>query len=682
MAVKDRIDIAPPSEPKSRSKPKEDDTDLLALLDEIVATAVQHNQAWQSYYRDGANYVWDNQLVDQEIKEGWEPLTINRIWPAVIQEQAIISQRKVTILTQPVEESDRPGADFWAKVLQWYYESGIKMPDLCRQAIMDGKTHGHWVTRTYWDSHAEWDAVKQDWRGAIRVELQQPMCVVIDPNPPVANRPRWMYCKTRLTVQQALRDYPDFEDDILGQAGLPGPGGSEATAFSEFEQQMQAQMMRDDSAARDPGRKTELGRLVELLFPGSEPREGDSSETAQPIINVDIEEFWITDLTTRRRTVVDHEYADEELLADGRIFLAPNPEDPTGPEVYILGETGEVFTNGNRPKETRVVDAPLYPNGRYVVRIGERAVAKDEAWTETYWPFTIGRNMLLPHTWHGLNAVEMVKTQQDWLNVMSRHFANYINFFGDPQKMVEDGALYNDPGFARTGEKLASGPGVIIKLNPGMMGKVANAEPAQLSPAALSIYELFSRVLDDTTGIHDIAKGQQSAGNMTATEARDLAFASQQRPMLQAILLDDWQIETMQHIQALAQQYMREGDIVRIAGKKATDTLAARIPPGALNAKYDLKFDVISQLPFDRERKKAEAKELFSILGLPMLERLLSAYEIENPEELIKKVEAWQALNAMAEQMQQQAGAQGGPPPSTEPSGGVPRGTSEAPTPQ
>jgi hypothetical protein len=69
------------------------------------------------------------------------------------------------------------------------------------------------------------------------------------------------------------------------------------------------------------------------------------------------------------------------------------------------------------------------------------------------------------------------------------------------------------------------------------------------------------------------------------------------------------------------------------------------------DARFDLRLEVATSLPFDRERRKLEAKELFTLLNLPFLEPLLDAYERPDKAEIIEKVEAYQLILAMQEKL-------------------------------
>jgi len=644
--------------------PKDTSADARAaleqLLDEIQTLAREHNQDWSEYYRSGVDYVWNNQLVNQDIKDGWEPLQLNRIFPAITQEQAMIAQRRVTIITQPVEDGDRPGADFWGPVHQWHFDQGINIPQLAMKAVQDGKTHGHWVARVWWDDKAEWNDRGRRWQGAIKAQLYKPTRVVIDPQSgDTSDRPEWTFALSDYTVAECLVRWPDYEDEIMRAGDGRAAMDSDAQLLAGFDVSSQDTMLKYGDDARDEGESFDTGQLVGLLYPSPTSTEVASDKLRR----LWVEEFFIRDHTTKSAKITDHVYTKEELLADGRATEGPDPEaGESGVPVMLDSATGEPLHETNWPKEERDVDVPVYPFGRYVVRIGD-TVVEDRAWTERHWPFVFGRNLMLPHTWHGLNGVEMARQIQDWLNVMARHFANYVNFFGDPTLAVEEGAFFNDPSFTRTPEKARSRAGTIWKLNQGGLQKIKRMDPAALSGGVFEIFNLFGKELDDQTGVHEIAKGRQASKTMTATEAADLAVASQQRPALQAILLDDWMVRVMRVVQDIAQRNMKEGDLVRVAGVKAAEALARRIPTEAMDANYDLKLDVVSRLPYDIERKKMEAEKLFAVLGIPYLPQLLEAFAVENAEELLQQVQAWQMLNAMQQVQAAQANADSQGPP-------------------
>jgi len=71
---------------------------------------------------------------------------------------------------------------------------------------------------------------------------------------------------------------------------------------------------------------------------------------------------------------------------------------------------------------------------------------------------------------------------------------------------------------------------------------------------------------------------------------------------------------------------------------------------GDFQAKFDLKLEVGTALPHDEDKKKNEGMTLFQMVGPAFLPRLLEAFNVRDPEELLQGNEIAQAL-AMLDQL-------------------------------
>jgi hypothetical protein len=177
-----------------------------------------------------------------------------------------------------------------------------------------------------------------------------------------------------------------------------------------------------------------------------------------------------------------------------------------------------------------------------------------------------------------------------------------------------------------------------------------------MSESLLKLFQLFGGDLQDLTGVHDIGMGRQAQGGITASEAVNLDANNKLRTALQWVLATQYILRVTRRTQEFCQANFTAGDELRIVGPGNAGKLV-KITPESLDAKYDLRLDVITDLPFDRDRRKAEAKELYEIIGPPYTERLLEAYEVPDKDDLLKKIDAWQMIEAaqkVAEQKQKQ----------------------------
>jgi len=77
--------------------PPTDQTDLKDTLTRILECARDHARAWAVIYRPGVNYIFNDQLADVTVKEGWNPIQDNMIFPAIAQEMALLNQNRIEL---------------------------------------------------------------------------------------------------------------------------------------------------------------------------------------------------------------------------------------------------------------------------------------------------------------------------------------------------------------------------------------------------------------------------------------------------------------------------------------------------------------------------------------------------------------------------------------------------------
>jgi len=307
----------------------------------------------------------------------------------------------------------------------------------------------------------------------------------------------------------------------------------------------------------------------------------------------------------------------------------------------------------------------MYPNGRFVLRVGKRILnpePADQVYEFRRWPFIVGVNQALPHAWQGLNAVEMPRGLQDWVNVSVAHLANYVKFFGDPIVMVEQGAIAADPENRKITEKIRAKAGDLWKLAVGGIAKIKREPPVPMPAGTLQIWDAMKAELKDQTGTQDVGIGRQTKGSPTAYEISQLARNSQARTAMAAVYQDAWMAEVMGLAAEMDQKYLAVGDSVRIVGE-GQRTAAAAIAAGACEAHFDVAMKITQALPFDRERMRQEAKELFGEIGPAYLPELLEAYGVKNKDAVLARVTEYQAFLAWQKQMEAAgAGGAGGAP--------------------
>jgi len=626
--------------------------DLNRRIDAMLTRANTAQTEWEPIYADGVNYVFNNQLGDRKTPEGWPRVQVNKLFPAVMQELAVMAQRNVQIATLPFEDSDGPGAEFWAKLHQYHYDRTLKMSDFLERSRLDSRLYGQAVAKVYWEPKAQWDEEAKRWRGEPRLTLIRPERFGIDPDAET-NDPsdaEFCYTRRRVTVAYAKNRWPQYADQIEtaaddGEDALIGIGSGTPWPGSNAD------------GDKDAGTEGELdGRLASALTP---PEDDDSDVNvkdgeAKAAYVFLLEVFFRDD--SERMDSEETEIPFYELVQTGAVRLNPSTNE------YVLSETGESVRSDNRPRLSRAYSRPRFPNGRHVLRIGKtilNPLEKDQVWPYKRWPFVIGMNYILPHTWHGLNDVEIAKPMQDWVNETAADLGAYVQLHAMPVAKVEEGALHNDPEMRKTNGELKAGPGTIIKLAAGRSSGVSREPPPPMSQTVFAIYDKMSAELRDQTGVQEIGMGRQAEGGITATEAIRLETNTRLRSGLQAAHEDTFILEIMWRVHDVCKANMEVGEMVRIVGEGSSAKMMA-VGPEAFDSQFDMTLKTTTGLPFDEERKKQEAMTLFQTLapigGPVYLDRLLKAFKIDNPEEILSRVQAWgmmqQAMQAQASQPQ------------------------------
>lgn len=691
------------SEPtKVSDKQAEADRKLNRRIDDMLVLARRNEGLWQDIYRVGFNYIYDAQLEDTHIKKGFPHIMDNEIFPSVMQELALLDQRRPAIKASPVSPEDAPGTNFWGQALQWQFTNALNMPMHLRRGALDGAIYGHWVGRVKWNPQATWLPEEHRWTGAINLKLCKAECFNMDPegDPSELEKARYAYLWEQRTVAELVADFPDQKDEIEeaarkesgkaaegfgGSSELPAPWtGSSGTGIVD-----DGATVRGEAGVDAAGLNVTEGAVSHLLIdkhrmPGYDIlTDGDDARRVPN--QVTVLEIWFKDNETIKRTNT-RKVDIAELLLSGRAvkkpdiegiaqhFLQPDPEtaDAKDQVEAMLGPQ-------NWPTVDDSYDEPMYPNGRHVIRIGLGAITNspgiepggglkllDEPWPYVHWPIAIGRRVILPHDWHGLNAVCMTRMMQDWRNDAWSHVGNNLKHFGDPVWKVEKGALQNSPENRNVAETIGGRSGLIVKLEKGRIGAAVREPAPPMGEVALTVLDHTDMALKNLTGIHDVAMGK--AGASTATEAIRLETNTRLRTSMMSNLMDDYTIRVFDIIHEFLANKWSPADMVRITGEGSTAQVV-QVMAEHLSAKFDIMLEVGTSLPFDRERKKQDAQTLFGLLGPAYLLQLLDAFEVKDKDAILAKLPVFQMVEQIMAQ-QQQAGQPGGGPQTETPGAG------------
>jgi hypothetical protein len=642
--------------------------DLAKRIEGMVEASDKHNRVWMDMYYDALHYIYGDQFHNITLKKGWEKCETNYILPALMQTLAFVSQQQIKLYANPWEENDKVGAEAVQGYLQYEFEKQLDIPRSRLQWVIDGFAYGAWAAMVVWNDKPRggWDAETHDWLGEPEVVLLRPGEYGVDPNWTKETLDGAQFALTRrhISIDEAKDRWPGNDIEIESIAQEQRDQSSRDGHVKGIKITGAANLDTTDGGAvdqkeRDVGSSSSAGRLARLLYKNEDNRYVRRDGRADLPATVELVEIWFNDNETQ---MVEESWPKsvEELDAEGITEVRDG--------MRVFADTGEELTIDNWPQETDEYEAPKYPNGRHVMMIGDLILNPDDdeqAWEYKEWPLVIGRFKILPHTWHGMNGVEVIRGLQDFVNISSVHILNNLKNFGDPGRIVEEHALANVKKTEDIPDYIAARAGRVIVVKDGRMNGVKTEWPQGVSGGALETHQLYTQEIRNQTGIHEIVQGIQSKGQMTASEALRLETNSRLGIALLLGNIDSFTTRLMYRVLELSAARMQPGRMLRVIGDKGHEGLQEFVS-GQFDVQFDLTMIIGTALPFDKERKRQEALQLYEILGPPYLPDLLDAWEVPDADKLLQKNEAWTMIqNMLAEQeaMAEQGGEGGMPPP-------------------
>ena len=159
---------------------------LKATLDGLIARGADQKGEWRTMRDEAIRYIYGDQHFGRNRKEGWEYPVINRAYPDLLQEVAMLTANNPSMAGLPREDSDIPTAKAVSEVLKGLWFTDLRMRAKIMQAILDDHTWGVKVATWYWEPRAQWDQELAEesgngWRGAIRVDVIDPDTFGCDP---------------------------------------------------------------------------------------------------------------------------------------------------------------------------------------------------------------------------------------------------------------------------------------------------------------------------------------------------------------------------------------------------------------------------------------------------------------------------------------------------------------------
>lgn len=633
----DKKTDAPPAKNEKEAK-------LNVFLDELVMAGMRVTSEWNTIWVTALRYAWGDQLRDLKKphpKEDWSYIVINRIYPLMFQNIAKLAKNNPKVLTFAWDEEKEGVSEFveqWAGVLQYIWESPYQLQMRLKLilGLLDAAVFGYMVGKTFWDDRVRYEDDQKKFIGDVQHAFVHPASFWCDPSAETLEDAE--NCGTQRTVRMewAQKRWPKFKDDIKANAF-----NSEDPRFVAGNLVLYENQPGDTVDTR--GNKGMPYNMTADLVLNSFSREARNSRAggnkSQEYVRIQ-EIYWKDDET--KKVKIEDDIPAEILEAEGLIVK----EDVTG--FFIDTKTNEPIPEGEWPKQVvNEYDEPKFPNGRFILRIGNLILNPDEInqrYKYSRWPFTVMPYNILPHMWQGGNAIEMVRNNNDILNLTMSALVHRTRLAAEPERIMEEGAIAkNRKGLLRRLNPF--GLGKYITMAKGRFDKLRNLEYGPIDPAMIALAGILKQDISDNEFMQDIARGAQTGGKTTATEAVRLNQNSLDMTAMQAIFLDQFIGNTLVLIAEIVQDRYEPERLLRIIDTDR-ETTVQRTTRSFLDVRFDVNIEPGSTLPFDEEARKADYgiayKMLESPIPNPLIEDMLRILKITNRKKVLAR---YQGLN-------------------------------------
>jgi len=619
--------------------------ELNTKIDEMQRAGMRVTKQWQEMWLTAIKYAWGQQLGDIKPDEDWNYIVVNRIYPLMFQNIAKLAKNHPKVLAFPWSEEKEGVTEFveqWAGALQYVWESPYELSMRYKliMGLLDAALFGYMVGKTYWDDRVRYDEKARKYIGNVRETFIHPATFWVDPSADSIDAAENCGTRRRVTIEWAMNKWPDYKDAIEAEGFTAKDPKYVAGDIITYSYQ------KGSTIDEKKYPNMSFSKLVNLILEKFQQTDEDSAYGSSQKY-VDIEETYWKDYETKHVKIEDY-IPPERLIAEGKIAQ----DEING--MFFDTETGEEVTEW--PKELiNEYDEPLFPNGRFVLRIGKTILnpkKEDQRYSYSRWPFNLMPYHILPHMWQGGNAVEMARNNNDMLNMTVSALVRRAILAADPERIVEAGALAK----SRDGKIRQTKPfgiGKYIIAAKGKSDKIKNMEYSPLDPSILALAGILKQDIDDAMFMQDTARGAASTksglggtgGRITATEAARLDVNSHDYTALQSIFLDIWLDNTFTLIAEIMQRNYEPGRIIRIIGdngEKNNVPMSQKL----LDVRFDVNVEPGSTLPFDEEKKKNDYLVAYKLLENPipnpMIEEMMRILKISNSKKILAR---YQGIN-------------------------------------
>lgn len=616
--------------------------ELNTFLDDIRDVGMIITKEWMNIWHTAIQYAWGMQLQGWNLKENWEYVVLNRIYPLMFQTIAKLAGNNPKILTHAWDDEKEGATEYaekWAGHLQYLWESPYELNMRLKliKGLLDCAVFGYMVGKTQWElkPNGGWDDTSKTWIGKPDQYFIHPGLFWCDPSAENLANAENCGTKRRVKLEWAQNRWPKYKDEIEKQAYTATDARYTAGDMISYKDQK--------GTTLSLSRQNMFSKLVSLIL-NRGTATGDSS-TIDLIAGdkqkyVDIEEIYWRDYSENHIKIEDN-IAEEVLERQGTIVK----EEITG--LFIDPKTNAPLKDW--PKQIiNEYREPIFPNGRFVLRIGRTILnpkEKDQVYKESRWPFTVMPYHILPHMWQGGNAVEMSRNNNDFLNITISSMVNQVRRTADPTKIIEAGALAKSrDGKVRSKRDAITGLGRIIIAARGKIKSIMNLEYPRLDPAVATLAEVLKKDIDDQMFMQDVARGAAQKGQQTKAEIIRLNQNALDYVGLQGIFLDKWIDDTMTLVAELCQRNYDPGRLMKMLFDGVQNSIRAN--EMAFDVRFDVNIEPGSTLPFDEQKKQQEYAAAYQFLENPipnpMIEDMLRVLNISKRKEILERYKGLQ----------------------------------------
>ena len=654
-----------------KKQPYREDDDLNRMLDDLIKAGEGSAQKHWQMGRDALRYVYGDQNFARLKKNDQRQPVLNQIFETVIQEIALLSANNPTITAQPWEGTAPETAQRCGiAVRRNLIHNRMRMRII--QALLDDHIWGIKIAKTYVEPFAHWDEQQYEqtgygWKHEIRTRIINPVNFGMDPNLTNAfdmqQDATFVWSRRWVDTKYALFRYPAYKKFLIangrydearevlldkdGRAvGVPGGVYAGFAADSRFGGRESDNKRHDERELQARLADTLLGK-----FPATGTTSDGSKATDQTVL---VEEFFVRDGTMEEVPAVLENIPHGESGTE-HIFQNPNGAEWFDRNKPTAEGGFEPFSEQWPQREARpAAIRPKFPYGRLITRVDRSVVVQDQPWEMRRWPYSVAPGYLLPHTWHGLNCAEMVRPYQDYQNEMAGLIANYIDSYGNPRMIVEDGALSKDNKTnSRNQVILPRKPGATIKAAKGRKDDIKPMEPPSIPNEVLHFLQTMHDRQQDVSGMHDISQGRASTGEQTLGELQLLDRNSRQRVAFQGVTLDMWLTEIARNIVEFFATYNKPGDYLEYISDDVEDQEIAVMQwtESMKAARYDVQIKPTSTMPFDEERQTQKLMMANDVVmgGGVLSKEILENLKIGDVDEILQRHEVLGPLHQLIE---------------------------------